>query len=57
MCATYAILVMTLIAVVIPLNTGDAVGVNQRIGDIDEDVTPVASFILAGCFTVLKYSS
>merc|ERR1719313_3143051 len=46
---------MTLIVVVIPLFTGEVIGVNQKTGDISEDVKPFDNFILAACFTVLKY--
>jgi septal ring factor EnvC (AmiA/AmiB activator) len=54
-CATYAVLLMTLIVVVIPLFTGEIVGVNSKTGDLEEDAKPFENFILAGCFTVLKY--
>jgi len=54
-CATYAVLLMTLIVVVIPLFTGEVIGVNQKTGDLNEDVKPFDNFILAICFTVLKY--
>jgi len=54
-CCTYAVLMMTLIVCVIPLFTGDVVGVDQKTGDIKDDVKPFENFILAGCFTVLKY--
>jgi hypothetical protein len=54
-CTTYAVLAMTLCVVVIPLFTGEIIGVDQKTGDIKEDVKPFDNFILAGCFTVLKY--
>jgi len=54
-CATYAVLLMTLIVVVIPLCTGELVGVNQKTGDIDDEHKPFTNFFLAACFTVLKY--
>jgi len=54
-CCTYAVLMMTLIVCVIPLFTGEVVGVDQKTGDIKDDVKPFENFILAGCFTVLKY--
>jgi len=54
-CATYAVLLMTLIVVVIPLFTGEVIGVNQKTGDLNEDVKPFDNFILAICFTVVKY--
>jgi len=54
-CATYAVLLMTLIVVVIPLFTGEMIGVDQKTGDLKEDKKPFDNFILATCFTVLKY--
>merc|ERR1719207_205873 len=54
-CTTYAILAMTLTVVVIPLFTGDVIGVNQKTGEVDPDMKPFDNFILAGCLTVLKY--
>jgi len=54
-CATYAVLLMTLIVVVIPLFTGEMIGVDQKTGDLKEDAKPFNNFILATCFTVLKY--
>jgi hypothetical protein len=54
-CATYAILLMTLIVVVIPLFTGQTIGVDQKTGDLDPDSKPFSNFIVAGCFTALKY--
>merc|ERR1719265_41912 len=54
-CATYAVLLMTLIVVVIPLFTGEVIGVDQKTGDLKEDVKPFDNFILAICFTVVKY--
>jgi len=54
-CATYAVLLMTLIVVVIPLFTGEVIGVDQKTGDIDDEHKPFANFILAVCFTVVKY--
>ena len=39
-CATYAVLLVTLIVVVIPLFTGETIGVDQKTGDIQEDVKP-----------------
>merc|ERR1719274_568449 len=46
---------MTLIVVVIPLFTGEAIDVNPRTGDIDPDVEPFKNMFLAWCFTALKY--
>jgi hypothetical protein len=54
-CCTYAVMLMTLIVCVIPLFTGEVIGVDQKTGDIKDDVKPFDNFILAGCFTVLKY--
>jgi hypothetical protein len=54
-CCTYAVLLMTLIVCVIPLFTGEVIGVDQKTGDIKDDVKPFDNMILAGCFTVLKY--
>jgi hypothetical protein len=54
-CCTYAVLLMTLIVCVIPLFTGEVIGVDQKTGDIKDDEKPFDNFILAGCFTVLKY--
>jgi len=54
-CCTYAVMMMTLVVCVIPLFTGDVIGVDQKTGDIQEDVKPFDNMILAGCFTVLKY--
>merc|ERR1719440_1156966 len=45
---------MTLIVCVIPMFTGELVGVNSQ-GDIDEDEKPFDNWILATCFTILKY--
>jgi len=54
-CTTYAILAMTLTVVVIPLFTGEAIGVNQKTGEVDPELKPFDNFILAGCMTALKY--
>jgi len=54
-CTTYAVLLMTLCVVVIPLFTGELIGVDPKTGDIKDDVKPFDNFILAGCFTVLKF--
>jgi len=54
-CTTYAVLLMTLCVVVIPLFTGEMIGVDQKTGDIKEDAKPFDNFILAACFTVLKF--
>jgi hypothetical protein len=54
-CCTYAVLMMTLCVCVIPLFTGEVIGVDQKTGDIKDDAKPFDNFILAGCFTVLKF--
>merc|ERR1719450_50230 len=54
-CTTYAILAMTLTVVVIPLFTGDVIGVNAKTGEVDPEIKPFENFILAGCMTALKY--
>merc|ERR1719380_305178 len=51
---TYAVLAMTLVALVVPLLTGEKVKMNER-GDIDEEHRPFKNTIAAICFTVLKY--
>merc|ERR1719321_2021465 len=51
---TYAVLAMTLVALVVPLLTGEKVKMNER-GDIDEESQPFKNTIAAVCFTVLKY--
>merc|ERR1719262_899044 len=52
--ATYSVLALTLIALVVPLLTGEKAKFNER-GDIDEESKPFKSPIAAACFTVLKY--
>merc|ERR1719321_2166590 len=52
--ATYSVLLLTLIALVVPLLTGEKVKMNDR-GDIDEDHQPFKNTIAAIGFTVLKY--
>merc|ERR1719355_147632 len=52
---TYAILAMTLIALVVPLLTGEKVKLNPETGEPDEEHQPFKSTIGAICFTVLKY--
>merc|ERR1719321_496666 len=51
---TYAVLAMTLVALVVPLLTGEKVKMNER-GDIDEESKPFKNKLAAICFTVLKY--
>merc|ERR1719191_223889 len=52
---TYAVLLMTLIVCIIPLFTGETIGVDPKTGDINADEQPFKSQILAIAFTVLKY--
>merc|ERR1719160_1093114 len=52
---TYAILLMTLIVCVIPLFTGETIGVDPKTGEIPSDVQPFQSQACAIAFTVLKY--
>merc|ERR1719191_2536673 len=52
---TYAVLLMTLIVCVIPLFTGDVLGVDPKTGDIPSDAQPFESQACAVAFTVLKY--
>merc|ERR1719454_56032 len=54
-CCTYAVLGLTLVVIVIPLFTGESIGVDQKTGDIADDAKPFTNWILAGCFTVLKF--
>merc|ERR1719420_2283448 len=52
---TYAVLLMTLIVCVIPLFTGETIGVDPQTGQIPDDVEPFKSQACAIAFTVLKY--
>merc|ERR550537_1857565 len=52
--ATYAVLAMTLVTLVVPLLTGEKV-VHDEHGNIDEDHAPFRNKIAAIGFTVLKY--
>merc|ERR1719298_128966 len=45
---------MTLVVCVIPIFTGNVIGVNSQ-GDINDDEEPFSNWILATCFTILKY--
>merc|ERR1719380_191503 len=51
---TYSVLAMTLVALIVPLLTGEKVKMNER-GDIDEESKPFKNKFAAICFTVLKY--
>merc|ERR1719265_1484582 len=46
---------MTLIVVIVPLFTGETVGVDPKTGDIPQDLQPFKNTLLAGCFTALKF--
>jgi len=52
---TYAILLMTLIVCIIPLFTGETIGVDPKTGEIPQDVQPFQSQACAIAFTALKY--
>merc|ERR1719261_1641840 len=52
---TYSVLLMTLIVVVIPLFTGEVIGVDPKTGDIPSDAQPFKNTMVAACFTGLKY--
>merc|ERR1719375_745230 len=52
--STYSVLALTLVALVVPLLTGEKVKMNDR-GDIDEEHQPFKNTIAAVCFTILKY--
>merc|ERR1719487_1102811 len=54
-CATYAVLMMTLCVCVIPIFTGKVMKVDVKTGDIAKDEKPFENFIVAGCFTALKF--
>merc|ERR1719298_165387 len=52
---TYAILLMTLIVCVIPLFTGETIGVDPTTGEIPADAQPFKSQACAIAFTAAKY--
>merc|ERR1719428_2287500 len=52
---TYAVLMMTLCVCIIPIFTGETINVDPQTGDIKHDKEPFQNWILATCFTVLKY--
>jgi len=52
---TYAVLLMTLIVCVIPLFTGETIGVDPHTGEIPSDKNPFTSQACAIAFTVVKY--
>merc|ERR1719269_360103 len=53
--ATYSVLAMTLIALVVPLLTGEKVKIDPATGKPDHDHQPFKNTIAAVCFTILKY--
>merc|ERR1719281_1332659 len=53
--ATYSVLAMTLVALVVPLLTGEKVKLNPETGEPDEEHQPFKNTIAAVCFTILKY--
>ncbi len=54
-CCTYAVLMLTLTVVVGPLFAGKVIDVDQKTGDIKDEVKLFINFILATCFTVVKF--
>merc|ERR1719230_289715 len=52
---TYAVLCMTLIVTVIPLFTGEVIGVDPKTGDIPQDTQPFKNMFVAVMFTLMKY--
>merc|ERR1719454_1964519 len=54
-CATYAVLLMTLVVCVIPVFTGKVFKVDPKTGDIPQDTAPFRNYYVAGAFTLLKY--
>merc|ERR1719482_1616524 len=53
--ATYSVLAMTLIALLVPLFTGEKAKIDPTTGKPDHDHQPFKNTIAAVCFTVLKY--
>merc|ERR1719408_1039068 len=52
---TYSVLAMTLVALVVPLVTGEKVKLNPQTGEPDRDHQPFKNTCAAVLFTVLKY--
>merc|ERR1719482_1436997 len=52
---TYAVLCLTLIVCIIPLFTGEVLGVDPKTGDIAEDAQPFENQCCAYCFTAIKF--
>merc|ERR1719482_1589944 len=55
MAATYSVLAMTLVALVVPLLTGEKAKLDPVTGKPDHDHQPFKNTCAAVCFTVLKY--
>merc|ERR1719473_1375972 len=53
---SYAILALTLCALVVPLLTGEKIKFDKDTGDMDENAQPFKNTIAAAGFTVLKYA-
>merc|ERR1719331_2934182 len=53
--ATYSVLAMTLVALVVPLLTGEKVKLDKTTGKPDHDHQPFKNTCAAVCFTILKY--
>merc|ERR1719265_1855826 len=53
--ATYSVLAMTIVALVVPLLTGEKAKIDEETGEPDKDHKPFQNTIAAVCFTVLKY--
>jgi len=52
---TYAVLALTLSVTIIPLFTGEVIGVDAKTGDLPHDVQPFKHQICAIFFTLVKY--
>lgn len=53
--STYSLLLTTIVVCVIPLFTGEIIGVDQKTGDLPPDAEPFQNKYLAIAFTVFKY--
>lgn len=52
---TYSLLVLTLLVIVIPIFTGEVIGVDMKTGDIPADARPFKNAVCAFMFTGLKF--
>lgn len=52
---TYSLLVLTLLVIIIPICTGEVIGVDPKTGDIPADAQPFKNIVCAFMFTGLKY--